>query len=311
MKGTTQGAERYYERQEFVKPLETWITKVSKLTKKQINKKDILDWISKITGDEINSIEKEKDRQYYLAKGKKTYRIAFEQIENVKAIVFFYEDHIESYDYPRVDDFCERYYCENNGKVRNLFFTHHPHIANRQKKGGYLICCENLLNYNLKISFATTDENLPAYKMVNEHSKCFEKLLKFNSKEFESYEEFEERSIIEKMLEVLKVMASHLNDDNVEDLYIRSDVNEYLIYSKGKLAGIRAYIDNSYVTIVDGENHWQESIIHHEDFKVKDGIILDGKNKKVTDTDIAEKIKSAIEKGKKLYAKLEKDLAAK
>ena len=159
----------------------------------------------------------------------------------------------------------------------------------------------SVIGVEIEIGF-TTRENLPFYRVVNNHQVIFNELVKNKIGE-----DPWGKSMINQLLELYKVVLAQINNE-ILGFNIERPVREYLRYEDGRMK-MRAIVNGENYVICDGKGNveWEENLIHHETFICFNGKVY-GFKREVTDEDYAKKVLSGMEEGKRIYKKIAAEL---
>lgn len=300
----TNGHTLQWIRWEFSTPKEKWLEK-NKLTEKWLY--ESLEWMTE--GGEIVSIRKaDENRLYYIVTTQKgeEYYLIFEQAKIIDdALVLIFEDHWQKYRYNTVlhtlDFDCEVYDCFQNGI---------EHILFRRCKNKASVHIETLIvGEKMKLDFSTS-QNLPVWRLLSDYRSLFEEISKYNLNSIGAYDK---RQQIYTVAEIAKMFRERKSEVITRFRVIFDYNHEWLdVDSNGESMKARLCDDGNYVIChKDGSTEWLGKYPNGNiSYRIKDGVIVNWKNEKVTDQKLAKTIISDIREAKRLFYRVKREFLA-
>lgn len=267
----------------------------------KISKEKLYDMLGKILDAKVAKviIHKPHTTKYevHTSNGLHCY-LAFEKIHNNRYVVLLYENHYESYRFRwkptlTLELTFEKYGYNQNG-IEYISILHSSRDTSYHMSS-------SVIGVEIEIGF-TTRENLPFYRVINNHQVIFNELVKNKIGE-----DPWGKSMINQLLELYKVVLAQINNE-ILGFNIERPVREYLRYEDGRMK-MRAIVNGENYVICDGKGNveWEENLIHHETFICFNGKVY-GFKREVTDEDYAKKVLSGMEEGKRIYKKIAAEL---
>lgn len=300
----SNGHTEQWIRWDFSTPKEEWLTK-NMLTEKWLY--ESLEWM---IGEEISFIQKAREsRLYYIVTTKKgdEYCCVFEKTKkgSTNELILIFEDHWQNYHYNNVlhtleFDF-EMYDCFQNG-IDHISFSH-------QENKNLTYIETIIVGGKIDLKFSSKN-NYPVWKMLNEYNSLFEEISKYNS---ERINIFDRKSQIEVVAKVAKMFKQCIGKDITRFKVVFDYNEEWFDYdSKGISIKMRIFEDgNCVICHKDGSTEWLERFFSYDKgYRIKDGVIVNWNNEKVTDQKLAKTIISDIRKAKSLFHNIKQEFWA-
>lgn len=300
---STNGRTQQWIRWEFSTPKEEWLGK-NKLTERWLYEN--LEWMTE--GGEVSSIRKANEsRLYYIVTTQKgeEYYLIFEQTKAVNALILIFEDHWQNYSYNTVlhtlnFDY-EVYDCFQNS-IESISFRH---CNNKETVYVETIIVGGKIDLNFSIS-----HNLPVWRLLSDYRSLFEEISKYNLNSIGAYDK---RQQIHTVAEIAK-MFRECKSEVITRFRVIFDYNhEWLdVDSNGESMKARLCDDGNYVIChKDGSTEWLGKYPNDDgSYRIKDGVIVNWKNEKVTDQKLAKTIISDIREAKRLFYRVKQEFWA-
>ena len=300
---TTNGRILQWIRWEFSTPKEKWLGK-NKLTERWLYEN--LEWMTE--GGEISSIRKaDESRLYYIVTTQKgeEYYLIFEQTKAVNALILIFEDHWQNYSYNAVlhtlnFDY-EVYDCFQNG-IESISFRH---CSNKDTVHIETMIVGGLIDFKFSIS-----QNLPIWKVLSDYRSLFEEISKYN---LNSIGPYDEKRQIDKVIKIANMFRKRKSKEITKFRVTFHDRYEWFdVDSNGESMKARLCDKGNYVIChKDGSTEWLGKYPKDgRSYRIKDGVIVNWKDEKVTDQNLAKTIISEIRKAKSLFYRIRQEFWA-
>lgn len=298
------GRTKEWVRWDFSTPKEKWLEK-NKLTESWLYEN--LEWM--IEGGDIAFIRKaDESRLYYIVTTQKgeEYYLIFEKATIVNdALILIFEDHWQRYSYNAVSrtlDFdYEAYDCFQNG-IEYISFRH---CKNKSSVYVETLIVGGRIDLNFSIS-----HNLPIWKLLNDYRSLIEEISKYNLNSIEIYDKSRQIGIVAAIAKMFRKCKSEVITSfrvifghNCEWL----DIDSSGISMKARLCDGGNYV----ICHKNSSTEWLGPCPHFNTcYRIKDGVIVNWKDEKVTDQKLAKTIISDIREAKKLFYGIKQEFLA-
>jgi len=297
---SSSGRTQKWVRWKFAKPKEKWLQK-NELTEDWLVEN--LEWM---IGGKVASIRKAyESRLYYIVTTEKRekYYLIF---ENEKTMVLIFENHWQNYSFNVVlrtlDLDIEMYDCYQNN-IKYISFYHGKTVDGAYYVNTSIVGGKFDLNFTIK-------HNLPVWKVISDHGSLFEEITKYNSSNIGA---FDEKRQIDKVVKIARMLRKRKSED-ITRFEVKFDYNKewFDVDSKGISMKARLCDGGNYVTChKDGSMEWLERYcIQDRGYRIKEGVIVDWKDEKVTDQRFTKKIISDIREAESLFEQMKQEFLA-